>query len=363
MSDIFSTIVVAEYTNRAGTETYLLHLLPLVSQYEKKVLLVTIGGDPADKVSRLALNLGFTHWRIDGNSDVKLNNLRTSKQIQQQQLNLLPQRKAKRVIVSVGTPGALTQYLNLGISSYYILHTYPHGNRHRFFGRLIARRIPSKSEVVCVSEYSKKELFKFWGTKFNVSVVPNGVPTPEVSEREGSSFPVVLTLGSVEQYKNPELWLRIALRYLKSVPDSKATFIWVGEGSERLQISKQIPHDLQDQIIFAGSVEDPSSFFGKATVYLQPSKIESFGLAVAEALSFGIPCVVADTGGLPEVVSEKCSILVAPDDVSGYVSAISELLGNKKLRKRMSLEAKSRHTEMLSIESWQTRMSQTLQLQ
>ena len=182
MSDIFSTIVVAEYTNRAGTETYLLHLLPLVSQYEKKVLLVTTGGDPADKVSRLALNLGFTHWRIEGNSDVKLNNQRNGKYIQQQLIKLLPQRKAKRVIVSVGTPGALTQCLNLGISSYYILHTYPHGNRHKFFGRLIARGIPRTSEVVCVSEYSKRELFKYWGTKFNVSVVPNGVPTPEVSE-------------------------------------------------------------------------------------------------------------------------------------------------------------------------------------
>lgn len=362
MSQTISTILVAEYTNRAGTETYLLQLLSLISQYETDVVLLTIGGEATDKVSRKAEDLGFTHFRMSKNSRIKILNPRIGKQLLQQLSGLLTLSKVERVIVSVGTPGALTGFLKLGASSFYILHTYPHGKRQKLLGRMIASVIPQETTLLCVSKYSKLELLKHWGKRLKVFVVPNGVPSPEISVEENSSGPVVLTLGSVEAYKNPELWLEIALRFISAVPDTTAQFIWVGEGSQLERITKQIPPHLREQIHFVGSVDDTSDYFRRATIYIQPSKIESFGLAVAEALSYGIPCVVADTGGMPEVVNEKCSILVSPDDVNGYVAALTELLENNRLRSQMSINAFTRHADELSIESWQTRMANTLDL-
>lgn len=74
-----------------------------------------------------------------------------------------------------------------------------------------------------------------------------------------------------------------------------------------------------------GSMAALRKWYNKATVFLNPSKSESFGLVTAEALACGTPAVVYSTTACPELVDESTGRVVAKGDVAGMLAAAREL--------------------------------------
>ena len=79
--------------------------------------------------------------------------------------------------------------------------------------------------------------------------------------------------------------------------------------------------------------------FGKAKVYLLPSVLEGWGLTGIEAMASGAALVASRIGGIEDYANDENSLLVAPDDHEGFVSAVTELLKNNS--KRISLSTKA----------------------
>jgi len=106
---------------------------------------------------------------------------------------------------------------------------------------------------------------------------------------------------------------------------------------------------LEDRILLPGFVTDPYTWYEKSQVYFQPSFRESHGIAVLEAMSHGIPCVVADTGGLPEsVINNETGFVCSPGDVTCFADSILALLGDPELHGRMGLAGRLRTKEYFS---------------
>jgi len=68
-------------------------------------------------------------------------------------------------------------------------------------------------------------------------------------------------------------------------------------------------------------------YYCKASVYVQPSRHEGFGLSVAEAMLSGCIPVVTQVGALPEVVG-KCGIYLAAQDPASIAQAIEGALAS-----------------------------------
>lgn len=352
-------LLVAEYTNNAGTEKYLIHLIGFAHKHKLAISLVTYGGEANDQISKLAASYGIAHLR--------LNNLYEKKQIKKLAQKSLEQIRAyfsqdffEKVIVSAGTPGSLIKFLELGLKKIYILHTYPHGLKQRIFGRLFSRNFPKDTLLICVSEFSKSKVETVWGKNLRTLVVRNGVPEVSNLERVSKATKIILTLGSLEKYKNPDLWLKIVLAYLELHPQEDIRFIWAGEGSLLDSMRRKIPKLYRGQIEFIGSVQNPELLLQQTTLYLQTSKVESFGLAVAEALSFGIPCVVSGSGGLPEVVSPTCSKVILGTNPKDFVEAMSSILSDNSIYLEMSQNAVRHHLNVLSLDGWEERLSKVI---
>lgn len=58
---------------------------------------------------------------------------------------------------------------------------------------------------------------------------------------------------------------------------------------------------------FHGSVgsEDLGKFYSEADIFVFPSLYEPFGIVFAEAMSFGLPIVATNVGGIPELVEDE----------------------------------------------------------
>ncbi|HET7555973.1 MAG TPA: glycosyltransferase family 4 protein [Gaiellaceae bacterium] len=71
------------------------------------------------------------------------------------------------------------------------------------------------------------------------------------------------------------------------------------------------------------------ALYRDASVFVLPSQFEAWGNAVAEAMGCGLPCVVTDVGGLPELVEDgKTGVLVPPRDADALAAALIALLSD-----------------------------------
>lgn len=99
------------------------------------------------------------------------------------------------------------------------------------------------------------------------------------------------------------------------------------------------------RVLGAVSADDLSAILGGATVFVQPSLEEGFGLAMVEAFSFGLPVVHSDSPALVEVAADAGEV-VARDDAEGYAgrlgTAIAGLLADDDRRTALGVAAGDR---------------------
>ncbi len=94
---------------------------------------------------------------------------------------------------------------------------------------------------------------------------------------------------------------------------------------------------MQGKVEMTGRVceERKCELLSSCKLFVMPSIFESYGIAVAEAMSYGKAIVATDVGGLPEVVQDG-GILCEPRDPKDLEKKINTLLGDDGLRSRMA---------------------------
>lgn len=246
------------------------------------------------------------------------------------------------IVVSTAEPGRMSIPLFFPVPVLYVLHTVP---ERRF--RLLARWYLWAGSllnnlVVTVSDAAADEISKLMGIPHSrVKVVHNSCHMP-VAEKTIAERPIILTVGHLVEYKNPWFWLEIAYQLVSAYPD--ALCVWLGDGELLEPLREKVRAlSLEERILLPGYVEAPSSWYRKASVYLQPSRRESHGIAVLEAMAHCLPCVVADSGGLPESVLDGETGYVCPlAEPSVFAARITLLLNDPVLRSSMGAAGRQR---------------------
>lgn len=126
------------------------------------------------------------------------------------------------------------------------------------------------------------------------------------------------------------------------------------------QLNRKIKeYQLENQIIRPGNIEDDElvAFYNLATVYVQPSLYEGFGLTLLQSFACGTPVLSSKRGSLPEV-GGKAAIYFDPTDLNQFVSVLREVLQDKSLRYKLSKLG----LEQISKFSWQKTVYQTKQV-
>ena len=115
----------------------------------------------------------------------------------------------------------------------------------------------------------------------------------------------IVSCGRLAKEKGFDLAVE-ACRLLVENDHKNINWIFVGDGSERKSIEKQIAlYGLEDYIKLIGMKKNPYPYIARADLFVQPSRIESFGLTIAEAMILGVPVLSTQTDGAIEVFSVK----------------------------------------------------------
>lgn len=124
-------------------------------------------------------------------------------------------------------------------------------------------------------------------------------------------------MGAFTQEKGQEFAVE-AMRLLESrAPDVRC--VLAGDGKARKQLQESSP----STVSFPGFLADKAAFFASLDLFLMPSLSEAWGLAALEAMSYGVPVIASDVGGLREIVKHHQSGWLIP---SGDAQALAEAI-------------------------------------
>lgn len=203
-------------------------------------------------------------------------------------------------------------------------------------------RMIRKRRVICITEFIRGDLVKRGFDPGLLDVIPPGIDLPLEEGKEGD---YLLFIGRLVGTKG--------LPYLiKAMQEVETKLMVVGDGPERVRLESMVRSaGLEDRVTFTGRVseERKKELLSNCKMFIMPSLFESYGLAVAEAMSWGKPVIASRVGGLPEVVGDGGS-LVSPRDSLALADAINGLLRDDEGRRAAALRAK----EHIKRYSWDT---------
>ena len=140
------------------------------------------------------------------------------------------------------------------------------------------------------------------------------------------------------------------LKAVRKKMDCRLLLLGAGEGMEEIR-TLAAEFNVLDEIIFLGKSREIDPYIASGDLFLLPSALESFGLAALEAMAYGLPVVASDAGGIPELVLQGKTGLLAPiGEVQQMADDVVELLSDERKYQEFSKASQERAANEFSAE-------------
>ena len=210
--------------------------------------------------------------------------------------------------------------------------------------------------VICVSQDSQEHLHQLWrehGTKPTETCVeewpPGDLDSAVREERireDGASVPIVLSVGTLEPRKNHLTLLQAAEILWKDGFSFELQLIGRSTGYYGHKVISPMKQ-LQNAgypIRWLQHVNDHDLHcaYNRCRFTVYPSRMEGFGLPIAESLWHGKPCICGGNGALGEVARPGGCLIVDQTNADALAGAMKTLLTDNATYQRLSADARAR---------------------
>ena len=181
-------------------------------------------------------------------------------------------------------------------------------------------------------------------------------------------------MGRHDKFK-PYMVDRVGLLNKFGLNDSKILLFFAGNPSKRKgadllpRIMKQLGdnftllttsglrkdiHNVDKNIVSLGRLTESEivDIYNLCDIFLAPTRLEGFGLTIAEAMACAKPIVATDCSAIPElVINEKGGFLCKIDDVNDFCNKITYLSENRGVAQKMGGYNRARVEEFFSLDT------------
>ena len=196
------------------------------------------------------------------------------------------------------------------------------------------------------------------------AVVPLGIrddPDPGAVPRGSADAVEVLFTGRFERRKGIDVLLEVIPSLCRQFPSLRFTLA----GSDREPVpptqrrrtdnflSRFAADPILPRVTFAGPVTDQelAQLYRRCDIFAAPSLYESFGIVFLEAMRASKPVVGCRIGGMPEVIAEgETGLLAEPGDAASLHSALATLVADSPLRHKMGRAGRLRFERHFALE-------------
>ena len=193
--------------------------------------------------------------------------------------------------------------------------------------------LASAAHVVATSAFTARQLQRDYGVDPDrLSVVRPGTD-PGPPRRAAGDPPLILSVGALVPRKGHDLLvaalagltdLAWCCRIVGPLDRDPSAAALIGQAIDAAGLGRRIA--------LVGQVADVRAEMAHADLFVLPSRHEGYGMALAEAISQGLPIVACAAGAVPDLVPPDAGVLVPVDDVVALGAALRSLLSEPARR-------------------------------
>ena len=211
---------------------------------------------------------------------------------------------------------------------------------HKIIGRKI---LLNSKHIGTRGTHSQKRLQKLVQKSLPFFSSPNVFKIPPKKnielKKEDKDFDII-SVTNFSRAKRLDIFLKIVKKIKEDYPEIK-TLVIGGKGRRKTIFQKyRNKMGLNRNVEFLGYTNHVVSYLMRSKIFILTSEIEGIPMAMLEAMSLGMPCVVPDVGDIKDVaINEHNALVVNPLDVENFVFAVKRLLTEPNLYRRLSENA------------------------
>lgn len=209
-------------------------------------------------------------------------------------------------------------------------------------GQHLVMKMQEADAVVCISQFARSQLMRLTGSDQwqKMQVCHLGVEAAQFPFRMRMSCGVLelLCVGRLTPAKCQLLLVQACAR----LRDAGLSFHlkMVGDGPDRMLIEKEmVMLNLQDRITMTGALnqQEVREALQQADVFVLPSLAEGIPVVLMEAMCCGVPCVTTRINGIPELIEDGFTgLLATPGDLDSLTSQLHRMMSSAQLRRNIA---------------------------
>ena len=210
------------------------------------------------------------------------------------------------------------------------------------------------SHIIAITKDNFHKISKMPFTSDKLSLIHNGLKQTQLLSKDEARVKIELdgdfwigTIGELTKNKGYEY----TLRALAKLGNKDWIFVAIGEGEEHTRLEELAGElGINEQVYFPGFIENASSLLSAFDIFTLTSVKEGLPYVLLEAAHAGLPTVVSEVGGIPDVIGEN-GILVDPKDPDQIAGALRELIENKEKREQLGVALRRDVNERFSYQN------------
>lgn len=236
----------------------------------------------------------------------------------------------------------VAEYAVRGVNAKKYIMFYHHGTARRVYHDTVGYK---KCEKIITVSPSQGEMLREFIPKYKdkITVVNNIVDIDDIikkskkqpSEAFKSDCFNIVTCGRLSKEKGADLAIE-ACKILLDRGFSDIKWRFLGEGPQSVEINELVKKlRLENTFLLTGVLMNPYADMAGADLYVQPSRFESYCIAIAEAMILGKPVVATKAAGCDHIEDGVNGVLCEPEAKS-LADAIEKVIGDKELLKKIT---------------------------
>lgn len=203
--------------------------------------------------------------------------------------------------------------------------------------RLTQSALRDASFIISVSEHLRQQAIKLGAYPERTRTILNGADTAvfhlrgQAEARQQLGLPqhedIIVFVGRLDVTKGVMELIEAFNSVVRERPQSRLVF--VGDGLARRDMEEVVKAGgIACEVTFAGTCSglDVARWMAASDVFVLPSYAEGCPNVVVEALACGRPVVASNVGGIPELVDDRCGILLPPQNAGALAQALRDAL-------------------------------------
>jgi N-acetyl-alpha-D-glucosaminyl L-malate synthase BshA len=209
-----------------------------------------------------------------------------------------------------------------------------------------------KSDIVTtVSQYQRQHTLEHFRVDTDIRVIYNFIDTDAFkpcatgnTSRDQMADPDEKIIMHVSNFREPKNPIGVVRSFAKTADRINARLVLVGDGPGMTEIRQHCSElKICEKVTYLGKIDNVEDVLPLADCVFQPSYRESFGMVMLEAMACKVPVVASNADGIPEVVIDgETGILADPDDHDALADALVRVCEDDDLAKRFANAGRER---------------------